>query len=103
MNEPIVPWKFLDFLGETKGMMKKVWEEKQLVSLKPPKSFVEAVNNVCDIPVSQLPKLCAKGDHLSIIIPEEGYILGVEAYKHNFHGRVLWPKGSSPLTVQNLK
>ncbi|KAI5418673.1 hypothetical protein KIW84_043050 [Lathyrus oleraceus] len=53
-------------------MMKKVQEEKQVVSLKPPKSFVEAVNNVCDIPVSRLPKLCTKGDRLSIIIPEEG-------------------------------
>src|SRR4051812_21457015 len=73
------------------------------VTDKQPKSFVEAVNNVCDIPISQFPTPCVKGDRLAIVIPEDEYQKGVEACKHNLHGRVIWTKGSKPLTVQNLK
>lgn len=72
-------------------------------SSKKPKSFVEAVNNVCDIPTSQLPMPCIKGDRLAIVILEDEYQKGVEACKHNLHGRILWSKGTSPLTVQSLK
>ena len=71
--------------------------------VKQPKSFAEAVNNVCDIPLSQLSKLCVKGDRMAIVIPEEEYLLGLEACKHNLHGRVILPKGTTMLTVQNLK
>ncbi|XP_058784901.1 uncharacterized protein LOC131659773 [Vicia villosa] len=67
------------------------------------KSFVEAIGNVCDIPTNQLPVPCVKGDRLSIMIPEDEYILGLESCKHNLHGRILWPKGSTPITVQQLK
>ncbi|XP_058776082.1 uncharacterized protein LOC131650388 [Vicia villosa] len=68
------------------------------------KSFAAMVsNNVCDIPLSQLPTPCLKGDRLAITIPEEEYALGVEACKHHLHGRVVWSKGSQPLTVVNLK
>src|SRR4051812_43341218 len=67
------------------------------------KLFVEAISNVCVIPTSQLPTPCVKGDRLSIMIPEDEYILGLESCKHNLHGRIIWPKGSTPITVQQLK
>ncbi|XP_058741883.1 uncharacterized protein LOC131614291 [Vicia villosa] len=37
------------------------------------------------------------------MIPEDEYLLGLESCKHNLHGRILWPKGSTPITVQQLK
>ncbi|CAK8569098.1 unnamed protein product [Lathyrus sativus] len=103
MREPIVPWKFLELEDECSRVKPKAHEELMVSSSKPPKSFADAVNNVCDIPVSKLPKPCVKGDRLSIVIPKEEYLLGVESCKHNLHGRIIWPKGSTPLTVQNLK
>ncbi|XP_058776574.1 uncharacterized protein LOC131650888 [Vicia villosa] len=70
----------------------------------PPKSFANVVaDNVCDIPLSQFPPACVKGDRLAITIPEEEYALGVEACKHHLHGRIVWSKGSAPLTVASLK
>lgn len=75
----------------------KAIENKQL------KSFASVVsNNVCDIPLSQLPTPCLKGDRLAISIPEEKYQLGVETCKHHLYGRVVWTKGTTPLTVVNL-
>jgi hypothetical protein len=44
-----------------------------------------------------------KGDRIAITIPEDEYLAGVEACKHNLHGRIIWPKGSPPLTVETLK
>jgi hypothetical protein len=44
-----------------------------------------------------------KGDRLAIEIPENFYLAGLEACKHNLHGRVIWPKGSTPLSVGALK
>jgi hypothetical protein len=67
------------------------------------KTFAQALSNVCDIPLSQLPKPCVKGDRIAITIPEDEYLAGVEACKHNLHGRIIWPKGSPPLTVETLK
>lgn len=65
----------------------------------PYKTFVNAVKNVCDIPLSYLPKPCVKDDRLSFSIPEEEYLAGIEACKHNLYARVIWPKGLSALTV----
>ncbi|GAU43510.1 hypothetical protein TSUD_399030 [Trifolium subterraneum] len=67
------------------------------------KTFVEALNNVCDIPNSQLPQPCVKGDDLAISISEDEYMVGIDNCKHNLHGRVVWSKGSTPLTVVALK
>jgi hypothetical protein len=44
-----------------------------------------------------------KGDRLAIEIPDEAYQAGLEACKHNLHGRIFWPKGSTPLSVVALK
>ncbi|GAU48963.1 hypothetical protein TSUD_406710 [Trifolium subterraneum] len=70
---------------------------------QPPKSFAQAVSNVCEIPLSQLPKACVKGDRLAISIPKGDYVAGLDACKHNLHGRIIWPKGATPLTVSDLK
>jgi hypothetical protein len=44
-----------------------------------------------------------KGDRLAIEIPENAYQAGLDACKHNLHGRIVWPKGSTLLTVVALK
>ncbi|MCI05414.1 pectin acetylesterase [Trifolium medium] len=67
------------------------------------KSFAEAVNNVCDIPASQFPLSVVKGDRIAISIPENEYQTGLTTCKHNLHGRVIWPKGTTPLKVGDLK
>lgn len=66
------------------------------------KSFVQALTNVCDIPLSQLPQSCVKGDRITITIPEEEYLTGLEACKNNLHDRILWPKGTMPLKIDAL-
>jgi len=73
-----------------------------LTHQKQTKSFAQAVSNLCDIPSSQLPQRVLKGDNFSISIPEEEYLVGLETCKYNLHARIIWPKGSSPLTVQAL-
>jgi hypothetical protein len=59
--------------------------------------------NLCDIPLSQFQQPVVKGDRLAIEIPEAAHEAGLEACKHNLHGRILWPKGSTPLSVVALK
>ena len=67
------------------------------------KTFEQALNNVCDIPMSQLPKPSWKGDDFAIQIPDDEYDIGLEACKNNLHARVIWPKGATPLTVYALR
>lgn len=71
----VILGKFLD-ITTTDGDTYKVTPNFEETT-KQPKSFVDAVNNVCDIPLSQLPKPCVKGDKWAIFIPEEEYQLGV--------------------------
>jgi len=95
-----VPWSFL--IDSTVDPPKSKPVSNSNVP-KQQKTFVEAVNNVCDIPMSQLPKAVVKGNMPAIEIPEEEYESGLDACKHNLHGRVIWPKGAQPLTVVSLK
>lgn len=67
------------------------------------KSFAEAVNNVCNILISQLLIPYVKCDMIDIEIPEDEYHLGLEACKYNLHDRIIWAKGSSPITVVGLR
>lgn len=67
------------------------------------KSFVQALNNSCSVPMSQLPKPCLKLDELSIKIPESEYIAGLESCKTHFHGRLLLSKGNVPLKLDDLR
>ncbi|XP_058783717.1 uncharacterized protein LOC131658440 [Vicia villosa] len=78
---------------------------KSLLNLsnKPTKSYVKLMSNVCNIPLSQLPTPCIKGDRVSITIPEDECLLGLESCKQNLHGRIIWPKRSTPLTLVSLK
>jgi hypothetical protein len=94
-----IPWKCLDLESEPKN---KTISQPETTP-NPPKTFAQALTNLCDIPLSQLPQLVVKGDRLAIEIPETLYQVGLEACKHNLHGRILWPKGSTPLSVVALK
>lgn len=63
------------------------------------KTFAQALNNACDIPLSQLPRLCLKGDALAIKIPEEKYKACLEGYKNHLHGRLILQKGDALMKV----
>jgi len=67
------------------------------------KTFAQAVGNICDIPLSQLPKPCLKGDDRAIQIHDDEYEAGLEACKHNLQGRIIWPKRSNLISVESLK
>ncbi|KAK2417404.1 hypothetical protein QL285_039707 [Trifolium repens] len=95
MHEFSIPWGCLDGDKEQKSQEKN--------QAKTNKTFAQVLSNVCDIPTSQLPQPCVKGDGLAISIPEEEYLAGRDACKHNLHGRVVWSKGTTPLTVVALK
>lgn len=58
--------------------------------LKPQKSFVEALSNVCNILTSQLAVPYMKGDQFAISITEDEYLLGLESCKHNLRCQILW-------------
>jgi len=70
---------------------------------KQTKTFAQAVTHLCDIPSSQLPQPILKGDNFSTTIPEDEYLAGMDTCKHNLHARVIWPKGSTPLTTFALR
>jgi hypothetical protein len=90
-----IPWPCLDDSPKP--------QPDQKTTPKSNKTFAQALSNVCDIPLSQFPTTCVKGDRLSVEIPEEEYMAGMDACKHNLHGRIVWPKGATPLTVLDLK
>jgi len=87
--------------------MIKITLNKQIHHHKTPnlykKTFAEALTHLCDIPSSQLPHAVLKGDNFAISIPEDEYEAGMEACKHNLHARIIWPKGSTPLTILALR
>jgi hypothetical protein len=98
-----IPWKCLDQSTEPSKTISEPPKNSTDPSIPSHKTFAQAVNNICDIPLSQLPQPVVKGDRLAIEIPENFYLAGLEACKHNLHGRVIWPKGSTPLSVGALK
>ncbi|XP_058775610.1 uncharacterized protein LOC131649883 [Vicia villosa] len=67
------------------------------------KTFANVVSNVCNIPQSQFPVPCLKGDRITITISEEEYKIGLQACRHNLHGRIVWPRGSTPTTVASIR
>ncbi|MCI78290.1 hypothetical protein A2U01_0099560, partial [Trifolium medium] len=57
-----IPWKCLDSdIEPTNNIIKPP---------KPPKTFTQALTNLCDISVSQLQQPVVKGDRLAIEIPD---------------------------------
>ncbi|MCI10578.1 F-box family protein, partial [Trifolium medium] len=55
------------------------------------------------IGAAALPLPVVKGDRISISMPDEEYQVGLASCKHNLHGRIIWPKGSTPLKVAEVK
>lgn len=41
-------------------------------------------------------------DRLTIEISEEEYLAGIDECRFNLHGRIIWPKGSNAVTIDNL-
>lgn len=66
------------------------------------KTFVSVVANICNIPLNQLVP-CMKGHRLITTISEEECKLGLEARKHNLHGKNLWPKGSTMIILATIR
>jgi len=67
------------------------------------KTFAQVLSNVCDTPNSQLPKPTLKGDKFSILILDDEYDLWLDDCKNNLHACIIWPKGTTPITVVALR
>lgn len=70
------------------------------------KSFVDVVSGNSSTPafnLSNLPKPCLKGEELCIRIPEEAYLESLAKCRKHLHGRVILPKGSTPVKTSELK
>ncbi|KAK2409026.1 hypothetical protein QL285_044484 [Trifolium repens] len=83
MSDFSIPWSFLQDVNEIPNLDPIKQPQKQQ------KTFAQAVNNICDIPTSQLPKPCVKGNRIAIAIPEDDYEAGIDDCKHCLHGRVI--------------
>jgi hypothetical protein len=94
-----IPWKCLDESSSVPIAQKSDPNKKPI----PHKTFAQAVKNVCDIPQNQLPKPTLKGNEFAIAIPDEEYDIVLEECKNNLQARILWPKGSTPLTMAALR
>lgn len=44
-----------------------------------------------------------KSDKFAIPVPEDEYLAELETCKYDLYGRVIWPKGTTPLIVVALK
>ena len=64
--------------------------------------FAQVLKNTCDIPLSQLPTFCIKGDMIVVRIDETNYFAGLEDCKTHLHGWIILFKGDKPLTNLNL-
>jgi len=67
------------------------------------KTFAQALSNSCNIPASQLPKPCLKGEQISIKIFEDHYSTGVLDCQNVLYGRFTLPKGSTLVRELDLK
>ncbi|MCI06162.1 DUF4283 domain protein [Trifolium medium] len=50
-----------------------------------------------------MPQPVVKGDMIAFEILEEEYQVRVATCKLNLHGRIIWPKGATPLNVGDVK
>lgn len=94
----IIPWTFLNV-----DLALPIPNTTHATPVLQRKTFAQALNNAYDIPVSQLPTLCIKGDIVFIKIPEDEYQAGSVECKNNLYGRILFPKGAKPLTFLEIK
>jgi len=66
------------------------------------KTFAQALGNTCDIPLSQLPTPCIKGDIIVVRIDEADYLAGLEDCKTHLPDRAILSKGDKPHTHLDL-
>lgn len=97
MAAPVVPWDFLCDHGSTRAAP---LSDPPTVPQPSAKTFAQVLHNACDVPLSQFPAPCMKGDKLAVQIPEDEYQAGLEACKTHLHGRILLTKGQQPLKIQ---
>jgi len=91
----LIPWACL--------MDREVSPNKKVYAmLGQRKTFAQAFGNTCDIPLSQLPTPCIKGDMIVVRIVEANYLVGLEDCKTHLDGRVILSKGGKPLTHLDL-
>ncbi|PNY02418.1 putative NBS resistance protein [Trifolium pratense] len=67
------------------------------------RSFVQALQDSCDVQISQLPEPAIKGEDLYIKITQSEYEKGLAEYKKNLHGRLVLNKGDQPITATDLR
>jgi len=65
-------------------------------------TFSYVLNNVCYIPLSQLPFPCIKRDIIYVYISKEVYLVGLDECKHPLHRRILLTKWDKPLAHLDL-
>lgn len=97
-SKPICPWSFLALSSSMSSQ-----SSSHLNSSPQGKTFAQILNNSCDIPMSQLPRPCCKGDAITVTIHEEDYKAGLERCKFNLHGRLILTKGDILIKFTDLK
>lgn len=88
----VCPWKCLDPSPPSPSQ-----------PLAQKKTFAQALHAAIDVPLSQLPRPCIKGDSVSIKISENEYIKGLDSCKMNLHGRLILSKGDKPIKFNDLR
>ncbi|KAL2344556.1 hypothetical protein Fmac_005841 [Flemingia macrophylla] len=72
MAAPAVPWAFLKVLSdhpEFTPLAPNVKPPNMIPVSKPKISYVQATSKTCNVPSSQLPQPCWKGDRIAVEIP----------------------------------
>jgi len=91
----LIPWACL--------MDRELFPNKKVSTMPSQrKNFSQALGNMCDIPLSQLPTFCIKEDMVAVWVDEEDYLAGLEDCKTHLHGRIIISKGDKPLTHLDL-
>jgi len=62
------------------------------------KTFAQVLGNTCDIPLTQLPTPCIKGDMVVVRVDEAYYLADLEDCKTHLHDWIILSKGDKPLT-----
>jgi hypothetical protein len=68
----------------------------------PTQSFAQTLLNKVNVPLSDLPKPCLKGNSLSIKILEDVYQSRLANCNNYLHGRLVLFKGDKPLSSKDL-
>lgn len=66
------------------------------------KTFKQVLKNTWDIPLSQFPTPCFKGNAIAIRIPKDEYVNGLDNCKNFFHGGTMLKKREYSPTINTL-